>query len=431
MLAADVLPPGPRLPVALQTAAWIVRPWGFMERCAARYGDTFTTKLAGEGTLVMVSHPDAVKEVFTGPAEVLHAGEANRSLLPVIGANSVLLLDDDAHREQRRLLMPPFRGNHLESYTHAMTAVAAAEIARWPRGEPVRLHPRMQALTLEVILRLVFGLRAGERLDRLRAELVRMLTAATRAPNQLLFALGARRITAAIARVVLRDINQLLYAEIDDRRRADDLNERGDVLSMLLKARHTDGQPLSDVEIRDELITLLLAGHETTATGLAWAVERIARHRDVQARLIAEIRAGEHEFLDAVIKETLRLRPVVSLVGRRLKAPMEIGGVPLPAGVTVVPSIYLMHRRPDIYPDPEQFRPERFLEERAGTYTWIPFGGGVRRCLGAAFAEYEMRIVLGVLFNNCRVRPADDKPEPVRRRATTNVPGRGAAVVLG
>jgi len=432
-LALDVLPPGPRLPVSIQSAAWMIRPWEFMERCAARYGYMFTLRLAGEPTWVMVSHPAAVKEVFNGPPELLHAGEGNRILLPVVGANSVLLLDDDAHREQRRLLMPPFRGSHLASFADTMTAVAKGEIARWPRGKPVRLHPLMQALTLEVILRAVFGLSEGERLDQLRAELVRMLTAATSFPVQVSFllALGPRRIRAALTRRLVRGIDRLLYAEIAERRRADDLDERCDVLSTLLQAQHEGGQPMSDVEIRDELMTLLLAGHETTATALAWAVERLVRHPDAQARLTKEIRTGEHQFRDAVVKETLRLRPVIAVVARRLTAPMEIGGVWLPAGVTVVPSIYLMHRRPEIYPDPQRFQPERFLEQRAGTYTWIPFGGGVRRCLGAAFAEYEMRVVLGTLFDSCTVRSTNKRAEPVRRRGLTQAPGRGATVMLG
>jgi cytochrome P450 family 135 len=430
-LALDLLPPGPRLPVFVQTAAWVARPWDFMERCAARYGDTFTLRLAGERPWVMVSHPDAVKEAFTGPPELLHAGEGNRILLPVVGANSVLLLDDDAHREQRRLLMPPFRGNQLASYADTMTAVAQAEIARWPRGKPVRLHPRMQALTLEVILRAVFGLSEGTRLNQLRAELVQTLTAISGTAGQLLMVLGPRRVRAALTRKPFRRVDRLLYAEIDERRAADHLDDRGDVLSILLQARHEDGRPMSDVEIRDELVTLLVAGHDTTATALSWVVERLVRHPDHQARLIGEIHAGEHQFCDAVVKETLRLRPVLSLVARRLKAPMEIGGVWLPTGVTVVPSIYLMHRRPDIYPDPERFRPERFVEQRAGTYTWIPFGGGVRRCLGAAFAEYEMRIVLSTLFASCTVRPGNERPESMRRRGITHVPGRGATVVLG
>ena len=269
------LPPGPRLPVAVQTAAWMARPWEFMERCAARYGDVFTLRLAGERPWVMVSHPDAVKDVFTGSPELLHAGEANRIVQPVVGANSVLLLDDDDHRRQRRLLMPPFRGNQLAGYADAMTAVAESEIAGWPRGTAVRLHPRIQALTLEIILRAVFGLSAGTRLDQLRAELVRTLTMTSGIAGQLLLVLGPKRMRAALIHRLFRGVDRLLYAEIRERRRAEHLDERADVLSMLLQARHEDGQPMSDVEIRDELITLLIAGHETTATALAWAVERL------------------------------------------------------------------------------------------------------------------------------------------------------------
>jgi cytochrome P450 family 135 len=432
-MTVDVLPPGPRLPAAVQSAAWFAQPWKFMDRCAEHYGDMFTLKPLGEQPWVMVSHPDVVKEVFNGPPELLHAGEGNRILLPVVGANSVLLLDDDAHRRQRRLLMPPFRGNQLSSYVDTMTAVAKAEIARWPRGEPVHLHPLIQALTLEVILRAVFGLSEGKRRDKMRAELVQMLSRATNFAAQVVFLMGVvpPRARAALTGRLLRGVDDLLYAEITERRRADDLDERGDVLSTLLQARHEDGQPMSDVEIRDELMTLLLAGHETTATALAWAVERLIRHPDAQARLTNEIRTGETQFRDAVVKETLRLRPVIPAVARRLTAPMNIGGVRLPAGVTVAPSIYLMHRRPDVYPDPKRFQPERFLEQRAGTYTWIPFGGGVRRCLGAAFAEYEMRVVLGALFESCTVRPIKKRSEPVRRRGLAQAPGRRATVMLG
>jgi cytochrome P450 len=246
-----------------------------------------------------------------------------------------------------------------------------------------------------------------------------------------LMSVGPPRARAALTGRLMRGVDGLLYAEIAERRRADDLDERGDVLSTLLQARHEDGQPMSDGEIRDELMTLLLAGHETTATALAWAVERLVRHPDAQARLTNEIRTGEYQFRDAVVKETLRLRPVIPAVARRLTAPMCIGGVRLPAGVTVAPSIYLMHRRPEIYPDPKSFQPERFLDQRAGTYTWIPFGGGVRRCLGAAFAEYEMRVVLGALFDSCTVRPINKRPEPDRRRGLAQAPGRRTTVMLG
>jgi cytochrome P450 family 135 len=402
-----------------------------MKRCAARYGDTFTMKLAGEGAMVMVSNPEAVREVFTAPPELLHAGEANRILLPVVGANSVMLLDGDAHKEQRRLLMPSFRGSHLQSYMNTMRDIAGAEIARWPHGEPVKLHPRMQTLTMEVILRVVFGLERGERLDRLRVALRRMLALTTNAFAQMmLLVVGPQQMRTTLARRLLREVDRLLYEEIAARRQVDDLQERTDVLSMLLQAKHADGHPMDDREIRDELITLLLAGHETTASGLAWAVERIIRHPDIHSRLVEETHTDAHEYIDAVVKESLRLRPVLSLVGRRLKEPMVIGGVPLPAGVAVVPSIYLMHRRPEIYPDPEQFRPERFLGNHGGTYTWIPFGGGVRRCLGATFAECEMRIVLSALFASNQIRPDRHAPEPVHRRSITHVPGRGTTVVL-
>ncbi|WP_288820124.1 cytochrome P450, partial [uncultured Corynebacterium sp.] len=326
--------------------------------------------------------------------------------------------------------MPPFRGRHLTSYTDTMTAVAHAAITGWPRGEPIRLHPLMQSLTLEVILRVVFGLNQGARLDHLRTELVHTLAASAGAAGQVLLALGPRRVRAALKRKLFRDVDRLLYAEIDERRRCGDLEERSDVLSVLLRTRHHNGQPMSDVEIRDELVTLLIAGHDTTATALAWAVERLIRHPDDQARLIEETHAGGHQFRDAVIKETLRLRPVLSMVARRLTAPIEIGGIELPAGVNVVPSIYLMHRRPDLYPDPEQFRPQRFLEQNPGANTWIPFGGGVRRCLGAAFAEHEMRIVLGILFGTCTVVPPSERPESIHRRGVTHVPGRGATVTL-
>jgi cytochrome P450 len=287
----------------------------------------------------------------------------------------------------------------------------------------------MQALTLEVMLRGVFGLSTGTRLDQLRVEVMRMLT---RKSGPLMLVVGPPRMRAALTRHLMRHIDRLVRAEIDDRRRADDREGHSDLLSILLQARHADGQPLNDAEIRDELLTMLLAGQETTATSLAWAVERLVRHPEHQARLIEEARGGDHRFADAVVKETLRVRPVISMVTRQLTAPMPIGGFRLPAGMSVVSSIYLMHRRPDIYPDPDCFRPERFLEQPAGTYTWIPFGGGVRRCLGATFAEFEMRVVLSMLFDTCKVRPADERPEPVRWRGMmTPVPGRGATVVLG
>ncbi|HYN90814.1 MAG TPA: cytochrome P450, partial [Thermoleophilaceae bacterium] len=394
MTATATLPPGPRAPRPLQTARWIARPAAMMEDCARRYGDMFTLKIANEGTWVFLSHPDAVKQVFTGDPRLLHAGEANVVLLPVLGSHSVLLLDEDAHMAQRKLMLPPFHGERMRGYEETMAEVAAREIERWPAGEPLSAWPTMQAITLEVILRTVFGVRESERLARLGTAL-RDALAWSADPRRLaqLALLGPRRIAErGTLHRVLRPADDLIYEEIRLRRDAADLEQRDDVLSLLLQARHDDGSPMTDKELRDELMTLLVAGHETSATALAWALEALARHPAALRRLRDEVDAGEDSYLDAVIKEILRLRPVIALVLRRLTEPMEIGGRLLPAGVNVAPCIYLVHRRPDVYTDPRAFRPERFLERPPGTYTWFPFGGGVRRCLGASFAQFEIKV---------------------------------------
>jgi cytochrome P450 len=313
-----------------------------------------------------------------------------------------------------------------------MESAAAEEIERWPLGERIRIWPRMQAVTLEVILRAVFGVAEGERLGRLRSELRSVLDLLSN-PRQMgaLALMGPERIADSPRfQRVMEPVNRLVYEEIEARRNAPDVAEREDILSLLLQARHEDGEPMSDRELRDELMTLLVAGHETTATSLAWAIERLVRHPDKLARLADETIAGDEDYLDAVIKETLRLRPVVSIVLRRLTEPMQIGEWLLPAGASIVPCIYLVHRRPDIYPEPDRFLPERFLETPPGTYTWIPFGGGVRRCLGAAFAEFEMSVVLRELVARRTIRPSRLEPERMVRRAITMVPRRGAEVVV-
>jgi cytochrome P450 len=421
------LPPGPRAPRAVQTLGWMTRPMPYMERCRRRYGDVFTMRIAQEGTWVFLAHPDAIKQVFTGDPAVLHAGRANRILRPWMGDHSVLLLDGPAHLSQRKLLLPPFHGERMQRYVELMTEIAEREVASWPVGEPMRLWPRMQAVTLEVIVRAIFGMREGERMELLRARLREGAEMTTEWRTMLAMAtLGPDRVGASASfRRRLDPIDELVFAEIRDRRRADDLAERDDILSLLLGARHEDGSPMSDQELRDELMTLLIAGHETTATSLSWAIERLVRHPGAMERL----RAGDEEYLDAVIKETLRLRPVLPLVVRQLQAPMEIGGWELPAGVTVAPCIHLVHRREDVYPEPARFRPERFLERPAGTYTWLPFGGGIRRCLGASFALLEMQTVLRAIATRRQLRPVHAADEPVRRRAITLTPGRGAEVI--
>jgi cytochrome P450 family 135 len=314
-----------------------------------------------------------------------------------------------------------------------MTEIAVREIESWPLGTPHKLRPRMQAMTLEIILETVFGVHGGERMRELRAALREFLDLTT---NPLLLAPllfvgpdGARRI-AAFRRRIDR-VDELLHREIAERRAAEDVEDRDDVLSMLVAARHQDGSPMSEVELRDELLTLLVAGHETTATSLSWAMERLVRHPEKLERLRAEALAGGDDYLTATIQETLRLRPVIVLVVRRLTEPVEIGGYELPAGARVTPCIHLIHRDPRIYPEPERFLPERFLESPPGTYTWIPFGGGVRRCLGASFAQFEMSVVLRELVKRHEIRPARPGSERPFRRAITETPRHDAEVVLG
>jgi cytochrome P450 family 135 len=402
-----------------------------MEDCARRYGDMFTLRITHEGTWVFLTHPAAVKQVFTGDPRLLHAGEANIVLLPVLGRHSVLLLDEHEHMAQRKLMLPSFHGQRMRGYEDVMAEVAGREIERWPLGEPVAAWPTMQSITLQVILRTVFGLEEGERLRHLGDALRQVLAWGTRPQRlALLAALGPRRVAdLRVFRGVLDPANELLYQEIRRRRDEPDLEERDDVLSLLLQARHEDGSPMSDRELRDELMTLLVAGHETTATSLAWALDALVCHPATLARLREEIDSGADAYLDAVIQETLRLRPVIALVLRRLTEPMEIGGRLLPAGATVAPCIYLLHRRPDVYPNPRAFRPERFLEQPPGTYTWIPFGGGVRRCLGASFAQFEMKVVLRELVSRLELRAARPRGERRVRRAIVFAPERGGEIV--
>lgn len=415
------LPPGPG-GGPLVSIGWILRPMPLLERWRARYGSTFTMKLAQEPPWVVVSDPEDIRAVFQGDPTILHAGEGNQILEPFLGSNSVLLLDEERHLRQRKLMLPPFHGERMQRHVETMAEAARAEIARWPSGVPFALHPHMQDVTLEVILRVVFG----DSDPRLREALKRFLEMGTRPLNFVRVAVGGMERTkrARWFRSAMDPVDALVF-DLIERRRHEARADRDDVLSMLLDARDEDGAPLSDRELRDELMTLLVAGHETTATALAWALERLVRHPEKLERLAG----GDEEYLDAVVTETLRRRPVVPLVVRKLTEPWELNGRLLPAGVAVSPNIHLVHHDPDIYEEPFAFRPERFLGVKPGTYEWIPFGGGMRRCIGASFALTEMKVVLREIVGALRLRPDDPRPERISRRAITWTPGRGARVV--
>ncbi len=429
------LPPGPREPAAVQMWEWIARPIPFLERCSRRYGDLFTVRFP-IGTVAFMADPALIKQVFTGDPDTFHAGEANATPLePLMGRNSVLLLDGREHMRQRKLMLPSFHGERMQRYGDVMRDVTEQEIATWPVGEPFGLRPRTQAITLQIIMRTVFGIDDAERLARLGERLGAMLDIGMQ--SRALAVIALPRLRRTVGRRIWKRFLRLraaadaeIYDEIARRRQAADVADRDDVLSILLQARDEDGRALTDEELRDELMTLLVAGHETTATSLAWAFEQLLRHRPELARLQAEVEsANGDEYLDAVIKETLRLRPVVPGVIRKLTAPIELAGHEIPAGMRVAPNIYLTHRRPDVFPEPERFRPERFIERPAETYSWIPFGGGVRRCLGAAFATYEMKVVIPAILQAVRMEPVGG-PERIRRRAITFVPERNGTVTV-
>src|SRR4051794_40958428 len=428
------VPPGPAWPSLLQTAAWIARPAPFMERARRRYGDVFTVRLAQVGTFVFTTDPDLLKTVFTTGPDRLRAGEANVALEPVLGSRSVLLLDGAEHIRQRRLMLPPFHGERLRDYEQLIAEIADDELRSWPVGEPFVLQPRMQAVTLEVILRVVFGMDEGPRLVELRERLKKLLTVSTR-PWALVpwlrHDLGP--LSPWVRFLEVRDaVDDAIFAEIARRRDDPTLPERTDIFSMLMQARDEDGQPLTDRELRDELITLLVAGHETTATGLAWAFERMVRHRDGRAAGLDRLAGDDaREYADAVVQETLRLRPPIPIVARRVvNEPFQLGEHEIPVGTMVAPCIYLVHRREDLYPAPYAFRPERFLERPPETYSWLPFGGGMRRCIGASFAVLEMSTILRTVARELRLEPAGDGPELITRRAIVFAPSRGGEVLV-
>jgi cytochrome P450 len=435
------LPRGPRLPALLQASQYAFRPGPFLESCARRYGECFTMRMpVGPPIAVMFTHPDAIRQIFTGDEDQLRGGESFIALQPILGAHSILALDGARHERERRLMMPPFHGERMLAYGETIRTIAACSVERWPIGRPFPIHAEMQAITLEVILRTVFGA-DGERLDVLRGLMMRFTRAATN-PMWLLprlqFDWGSLSPWGRFARVK-RDLDAFLFAEFARRRADGSAGNTDDILSLLLAARYDDGEPMRDQELRDEMMTLLFAGHETTATSLAFAFHNVLRHPEVLERLrqeraraadVAPANVGKLEYLDATVRETLRLNPVISEVGRVLKSPMRIGGWDLPAGVVAASCIYLAHRRPDTWPDPERFDPERFLGRRPSPYEFLPFGGGVRRCLGMAFALYEMKVVLSEVLSRVGLRLASGYRMQRVRRSITLAPSHGMPVVV-
>ena len=407
-------------------------PLGFLTRYRERYGDIFSVRFPFFGRIVYVASPRLVKDVFTGSPAVFHAGEANATMLePALGPNSVLTLDDEAHLRQRKLLLPPFHGERVRRYGELIEEVTRRDMATWPIGETFALRTHTQRITLAVILRAVFGIADEARIDRatrLIDSFSDRVTTIVRFPF-LRRDLGPKSPWRRF--VCARDeLDAFIYEEITMRRAEAGSEERDDVLSLLLQARHEDGSPMSDAELRDELVTVVGAGHETTATGLAWAMERLLRNPRALGRLRESLAAGRGDYLEATVKETLRARPVIIDVARKLTAPATVGGYELPAGSFVVPAIAALHQRPDLYSEPDEFLPERFLDGKADTYAWIPFGGGVRRCAGAAFAEFEMRAVLREFVTRAALRPASPAPEKVKIRNITLAPEHGTTVVM-
>jgi cytochrome P450 len=428
-------PPGTRMPATLQVLAYARDPLGFLIGFQRRYGDVFRVSFPFYKNLVYVAEPTLVKQLFTASPALAHAGEANATVLePALGPHSVLTLDEAPHMRQRKLLLPPFHGERIQRYGELIREVTEREMESWPVGEPFALRPHTQRITLAVIMRAVFGVDDEERLVRfgrlIEAFAGRMSLVTALPPlrhNLGRWSPWARFVAAREA------LDAFIYEEIALRRAelsSEEESDRDDVLSLLLAARHDDGSPMSDAELRDELVTILGAGHETTATGLAWAMERALRNPRVLALLRDSVAAGEDAYLDATIKETLRVRPVIVDVARKLTAPLAIGGYELPTGAYLMAAIAALHYREELFPDPGEFRPERFLDGKADSYAWIPFGGGVRRCIGAAFAEYEMRVVLRAILERAKLSAPDPQPERVKVRNITLAPGRGTLVRL-
>ena len=440
------LPPGPRSPAVWQLLRYSHSPLPFLEGCARRYGDPFTIRIAGYGQFVMLADPPTIREVFRADPQVLHSGEANEFLSVTVGENSVLVLDDEPHARQRRILLPPLKGERMRSFFDAMVAATLDEARAWPLGQTIRMEPPMRAITARVILRAVLGLQPGAELTRLEA-LVHNLLATTRTRYSLIMMkLTPQRLLRNVPGVPffkqLRELDRAIHLLAAARRQLPPERRGDNVLADLLAAAHDDGRPLDDAEIRDAVVTILVAGHDTTAIALAWALEQIVPRADVVGRIVAELTEitsgqplrAEHlprlTYLDAAIREALRMRTILPFVVRTVKRTFAAGGREYSPGVTLCPASHLVHRRDDLYPQPGEFRPERFLERTYAGHEWFPFGGGNRTCLGMAFALYEMKVVLATLFSRVELtRPTGAHSHAVRRGIAL-APHDGARMIV-
>lgn len=422
-----MLPPGPRSPALYQITRWVVQPLQMLAEYHRRYGDVFSLRAPRGERFVIVADPDLIRQILIADPATLLAGAGNATLLePMLGKYSLLTLDGADHLRQRRLLLPSFHGERMQTYASVMTEATEACIDTWPMHRPFVLHPMMQSITLDVIMRTVFGV---DRQDTLRGRLVELLDIATNRWLLLPGVLGIDPFKVPWMRLATlkRRVDDALYSIIKERRSRP--THGPDVLSMMLDAKDEHGDGMSDVEVRDELVTLLLAGHETTATALAWTFDRLLAHPAALERLRDELASGRDDYLDGVIRETLRMRPIVPLIGRVVAKPFQLGPWSLPVGTRVAPSIYLAGQRPDAYPDPHLFKPERWLGVKPDPYTWLPFGGGTRRCIGMAFAQLEIRLVVQAIVMRTRMHRAGPPARAVRRGITL-APADGTRVVL-
>lgn len=417
----------------MQTSQWMFKPIELMERCRRRYGPIFSMRLGPAQGVTVVAEPRLAKQVLAGDPNVLRAGDSNGIFRPVVGSNSILLLDGDAHMRQRRILLPGFGASHADEFVDHVREIADKRLANWRTGQKLKLHDEMEAISFASIMRVVFG----EHSDDSHAELRRLIPEMMdRCDSPFTLLPWFRREMAGgspYARLmrVIDKIDAVLFETIAERRMDPMTQFRDDSLSLLLRAEHEDGTPLGDREVRDEVLTMIMAGYETTTSGCAWALERLLRSPEQLERLVAEIEDGKDDaYLDAVVKETLRARPVVPVVARHVSEAIELDGYLIPAGSTLMISIYLVHNDPETYPEPERFRPERFLDGTPEGAAWIPFGGGIRRCLGARFAELEMKVVLTQVLASARLRPVGRSNEGVTRKRFTFAPESGAAAVV-